>query len=154
MHASFWIRISAFWVACLILAGCETTRSSQAVDDAQGQEKQSEFIQNYFSLKQGMSAEEITARFGDPERVESLVSNEVPTEVWHYTEIVESKTEANTQGTREEPYWDISENRMRTREVAIEGIERHEVIARLELLMLDGKLVSWKDEIDRRRIEY
>ena len=138
----------------LLIVGCETTRSASVTAQRASPSVQSEFVQHYLALEKGMSAEEIKDRFGKPDRIEPLVSAEVVTEVWHYRETIETRVESNTQGMREEPYWDISENRMKTREVAIEGTERHEVIAELELLINDGKLVSWKDQIDRRKVEY
>ena len=144
-----------FCVSGLVLCvGCESTRSVSATPSGGSPSVQSEFVQHYLELEKGMSAQKIEEQFGKPVRVEPLVSGDVVTEIWHYRETVGARVESNTQGMIEEPYWDIFENEMKVREVPVEGTERHEVIAELELLIHEGKLVSWKDQIDRRRVEY
>lgn len=138
----------------IFLVACETTRSvdkSPAVGAPPGQ---SAFVKNYLALEKGMPSENVEALFGKPESIEALLVDNVESSVWRYSELLESKVRMTTQGMAEEQYWDIFENEMKTREVAIEGTERLEVRAELELLMFQGKLVSWKDEVTRKRLEY
>lgn len=136
------------------MVACETTEpvfksSAEGVPPVQ-----SAFVKNYLTLEKGMSSETVEALFGKPESIKALLVDNVESSVWRYSELLESNVRMTTQGMAEEQYWDIFENQMKTREVAIEGTERLEVKAELELLMFQGKLVSWKDEVTRKRLEY
>lgn len=150
---SFTVTFQSFCVLFLI-SGCETVTPTPSSSENRRPAVQSEFVKNYLALEKGMTSEQIIQRFGEPDKIEPKEAGGVKTELWRYTHVLESQVESNTQGTIEEPYWDIFENKMKTREVAIEGTERREVIARLELLFFEAQLLSWKDEIDRRRTDY
>ena len=99
----------------VFFSGCDTLNSSQSSRQRTAPGMQTEFVQNYLALEKGMTSEEIRERFGEPEKIDLLGSDQVSTEVWHYSEVIESKVESNTQGMLEEYYWDIFENRMKTR---------------------------------------
>ena len=138
----------------LATAGCESIQVAPRVEQEAAPQGLDTFVGNYFSLEKGMTEPAIKQMFGEPQEVELLSKDGIESQVWKYSKLLETQVRTTTKGLIEEVYWNIFENRMVTREVAVEGTERNEVEAIIELLLYEGRLVSWKDQIRRIRFEY
>ncbi len=135
-------------------AGCESIQVAPKPEREAAAPGLDPFVENYFALEEGMTEAAIKQMFGEPQDVKPLIKDGLESQVWKYSKLLETQVRVTTKGMIEEVYWDIFENRMRAREVAVEGTERNEVEAVVELLLYEGQLVSWKDQIRRSRFDY
>ncbi|MDQ8199626.1 hypothetical protein QEH56_15795 [Pelagicoccus enzymogenes] len=123
----------ALALAALMLAGCETT-GADSTEVAVPQ-----------TVTKGMTKAEVVAILGEPLAVEEVVQQGVTAEIWRYEKEVLLSSTIESDGEEERSYIDH-----KTGEVVIvrEPIYRNERVkgtVSAEILIIDGKVVAFKE---------
>lgn len=156
-----WQGLGMAVVGVFSLAGCAAP-APKVADSAGASERRTpvspaasdRFVAEYLALEPGLGRDDVAERLGEPDRVEPFVADGILAEVWSYERLIDIFVRPVTKDTVEEPYWDLAANRLMVREVGVEGTERTEVRAEVQLLFHAGRLVAWKDRIERDHADY
>ena len=124
-------------VAVLFVSGCAT---AQAPDPWNG-------------LTVNMTAEQVRALLGQPVVVRPMNSAQGSAEVWIYRRAVSGGVDLVATGTQEIPATNPLTGQQTTVLEPVYSQESRTVEQELQLLMYDGKLVSWK-RADRTKRDY
>jgi hypothetical protein len=124
-------------VAVLFVSGCAT---AQAPDPWNG-------------LTVNMTAEQVRALLGQPAVVRPRVSPQGPAEVWIYRRAVSEGVDLVATGTQEIPATNPLTGQQTTVLEPVYSQESRTVEKELQLLLFDGRLVTWK-RADRTKREY
>ena len=96
------------------------------------------------ALAEGMAAAEVLQIAGKPESVKPLKQEGIQAEIWRYSFRQTLNVKPVVTGTREEPYFDLMANQLKTRPEMVYGQETSSLVEVTELLMVDGKLAKTK----------
>jgi hypothetical protein len=127
-------------LAGLILAGCANMPSTPAAEqDRKAQPSQQDSWQ---SLAQGMTADQVRAALGQPINVRPM---QTPGgEIWVYRRMTAREMGLVPLKTEEIPYVDPFTGEQRMIQEPVYSQEVHTVEEELQLLLYEGKLMSWK----------
>jgi hypothetical protein len=121
------------------IAGCATPAPLPAPKAAQS-------AQGRPAIAQGMTADEVVRRIGRPLEVRP-VQSDVPAEVWVYRRDAGSISTMNATTTSEVPVADPFTGQISTVPQLEYRPERVDAEQQTELLMVEGRLVSWKQRL-------
>jgi hypothetical protein len=119
-------------LAALVLAGCATAPSRTEGPDP------------WRSLAANMTADQVRTLLGQPAAVRPMVSSQGPAEIWTYRRTVSKEVDLVAARTQEMPVMNPLTGQQGTMPVAEYSQESRTVTEELQLLLFDGKLVSWK----------
>lgn len=150
-------RSSAIAVAALalmLLAGCSSTAvsSGHPTPPTSTVEAKSEAPRKPFGkLAKGMPATQVRELLGLPAEVTPSVTAGVKSEIWTYRESYPGKTQSVPGEMQEIPYVDPISGEMRMIKQPILRTEITRIAETTELLLIEGKLIEWKQRREARR---
>ena len=97
-----------------------------------------------FKVTQGTTAEEIITHLGEPDIKHPLADYSIEAEVWVFNRTLGSKSKSVFTGTDEQRYWDPIEKRMIVIEVPVYQPEVTSNVEVTEILLVKGRVYSWK----------
>jgi hypothetical protein len=123
--------------AALFVAGCATAESP---DPWQG-------------LTVNLTADQVRARLGEAASVRPMKSSQGPAEIWTYRRMVSAGTVLIAARTQDMPVMNPLTGQQSMMPAPVYDQEARTVEQELQLLIFDGKLVSWK-RTERTRRDY
>lgn len=103
-------------------------------------------------ISPGMTADEIRQRWGEPRSVKPMESPEGPAEIWTYTRLVARRTEPiATQVVQLPTFSPGLPNGLGTERQLTYELQTTWVHQDMQLLIYDGRMVSWKQNFRGRR---
>jgi hypothetical protein len=134
------IAIPGLALAGLILAGCANMPSTPAAEqDRKAPPAQQDPWQ---SLAEGMTADQVRAALGQPINVRPMQTSGA--EIWVYRRITAREVGLVSLKTEDIPYNDPFSGQQRTIQEPVYSQEERTVEEELQLLLYEGKLMSWK----------
>lgn len=128
-------------IALTALTGCETTAPKAKAPPPEA-----------FAIKRGDSVLTLIEQMGDPEKKSTLEKAGSTGEIWTYRHKMRSKVRMVPSGTREVAFYDrqTEQTVMVTEPTFTQESSTLEQIT--EFLIMDGKVISWKQRVDDDRI--
>jgi hypothetical protein len=134
------IAIPGLALAGLILAGCANMPSTPAAEqDRKAQPSQQDPWQ---ALAEGMTADQVRAALGQPIKVRPMQTSGA--EIWVYRRMTAREVRMVPLKTEDIPYVDPLSGQERTIQEPVYSQEERTVEQELQLLLYEGKLMSWK----------
>jgi hypothetical protein len=130
----------ALLIALTALTGCETTAPKAQTPPPEA-----------FAIKRGDSVLTLIEQIGEPEKKSTLKKEGSTGEVWTYRHPMRSKVQMVPSGTREVAIYDRqTEQTVMVTEPTFTQQSSH-LTQITEFLIMDGKVISWKQRIDDNR---
>ncbi len=135
------MRIVVFLCGILLLDGCAA--GPAASNPSPGSATETRSSDPWLSLQKGETTEHLRATLGAPAETRPMKSQEGPAEIWTYRR---SRTVVNqvAASTEDMPYVDPFSGEMRTIQRPVYTNETRTVDEELQVLVFDGKVVTWK----------
>lgn len=138
---TFYFQIFSLISILLASTGCETTASKSKEPPPEG-----------FAIKRGDSVLTLIEQMGEPDQKSSIEKSGSTGAVWTYRHKMRSKIRMVPTGTREIPVYDrMTEQTIMVSEPTFTQ-ESSSLDQITEFLVMDGKVISWKQRIDDDRI--
>lgn len=139
--STLFFRILSLCFVLAVLTGCETTAPKDKTPPPDA-----------FAIKRGDSVLTLIEQMGEPEKKSSIEKAGSTGSIWTYRHKMRSKIRMVPTGTREVPVYDrnteqtimVSEPTFTQESSALDQIT--------EFLIMDGKVISWKQRIDDDKI--
>lgn len=135
------IAILGLALAGLILAGCANMPSTPAAEQDPWQ-----------ALAKGMTADQVRAAFGQPINVRPMQTPGA--EIWVYRRMTAREVGLVALKTEDIPFNDPFSGQQRTIQEPVYSQEERTVEEELQLLLYEGKLMSWKSRFLNTRTYY
>lgn len=127
----------------LVLVGCQTAPDTERPE-----------LTAPFAVSRGMAAEEITANLGEPDLRHPLADYSVDAEVWVYNRTLKTSSRMVVTGMRPTRLWDPLNQRIVVVDMPVYQPETNATVEVSEILMIRGKVHSWKRKtINNRETE-
>ncbi|MBT5901821.1 MAG: hypothetical protein HOH58_06905 [Opitutaceae bacterium] len=138
---TFYSRILSLFVVLFALTGCETTTKRSKTPPPAA-----------FTVKRGDSVMTLIEQMGEPDRKSSIEKSGATGAIWTYQDKMRSKIRMVPDGTRQVAVYDrnteqtimVSEPTFTQESSSLDQIT--------EFLIMDGKVISWKQRIDDDKI--
>lgn len=133
----FFSRALALLIVLAALTGCETTAP-----------KAKEPPPEAFAVKRGDSVLTLIEQMGEPEKKSTIEKSGSTGEIWTYQHKMRSKVRMVPSGTREVAFYDrqTEQTVMVTEPTFTQESSTLDQIT--EFLIMDGKVISWKQRVD------
>lgn len=126
-HARFGLALAA-----LVLTGCATAPPAAEGPDPWG------------ALAANMTTDQVRTLLGAPAAIRPMTSSLGPAEIWTYRRTVSHQTDLVATRTQDMPVMNPLTGQQGTMQAPVYDQESRTVEEDLQLLVFDGKLVSWK----------
>ncbi|MBT3480549.1 MAG: hypothetical protein HN457_03850 [Opitutales bacterium] len=131
--------ILSFLVILVFFTGCETTSSKTEAPPAEA-----------FIVKRGDSVMSLIEQMGEPDQKSTIEKSGSSGSIWTYRHLMHSGTRLVTKGFQEIPVRDPQTNGIMMIPERILESETDSVTQVTEFLIMDGKVISWKQRIDEQ----
>lgn len=136
------------------LAGCATPPSAAASNTPARPATSPDEHLPIERLQKGLPAERVSALIGPPTETKLSTDQGLSSEIWTYTRTIAGPVRQVAAETRDVPVVDPITGAMRTVPEPVYKNQRTYYTEKTELLMIDGRLVAWKQRRSADSTEY
>ena len=119
-------------LVALVLAGCATTPPAAEAPDP------------WLAMAANMTTDQVRTLLGQPTAIRPMKSSQGPAEIWTYRRRVPAGTHLIAARTQEMPVMNPLTGQENMMSVPVYDQESRTVEEELQLLVFEGRLVSWK----------